>query len=52
VAKETDEEVWWDARQVCGNDDRAMVIEGARVEQVHKAHKAAVASRHDRHEEA
>jgi hypothetical protein len=51
VAKETDEEMWKSTRRGCGEDDRATVIEGVRVEQVHEAHEVAVAGRHGGHEE-
>ena len=33
-------------------EQRATVIKGARVEQVHEAHEVAVTGRHDRREEA
>ena len=39
-------------RRGCGDDDRATVIKGARVEQVHEAHEVAATGRYDRHEEA
>ena len=52
VAKETGEGNVERTRRGRGDDDRATVIEIARVEQVHEAHEVAATGRHDRHEEA